>query len=206
MTTEIEKAEKIINDLEEQRECLHARTRLLTEQRKQLAYAANVGDKSAKAKLTAINTEVSLHGTEIENVEFALAEARVRLKAAQQAEAQASNKANALALRELNKKFLELGLIVDDAFADVISASTEMREVLDKMRALGVTSPTHQQFNVLGLIACKTAVMNVPWSAGGREWEFLAPNQRKTFKSIATGWSEMIERQIAERLAEKEAA
>ena len=103
----------------------------------------------------------------------------------------------------MNKKFLELGLIVDDAFADVVSASNEMREVLDKMRALGVTSPTHQQFNVLGLIATKTAVMSVPWSGGGREWEFLAPNQRKSFKTCTIGWSEMIERQVADRLGEK---
>jgi hypothetical protein len=46
--TALEAAEKIVNDLLEQREALHNRTKLLTEQRKKLAYAANVGDKSAR--------------------------------------------------------------------------------------------------------------------------------------------------------------
>ncbi len=202
MPKEIENAERDLNNIEEQREALFSRAKLLSKQREQVAFAAHTGDKAAKARLSEINVEDTSLAANVASVEAALTVARANLKAAQVAEALAADKANALAVRELNKNFLELGLIVDDAFADVISASAEMREVLDKMRALGVTSPTHQQFNVLGLIACKTAVMHVPWSAGGREWDFLAPNQRKTFKSIASGWCEMIERQVAERLGD----
>jgi hypothetical protein len=48
MTTKVEKAEKIINDLEEQRECLHSRTKLLSKQREQISYAAHTGDKTAR--------------------------------------------------------------------------------------------------------------------------------------------------------------
>lgn len=87
---EIEQAEKIVNELEDKRECLHARTRTLTEQRKQLAYAANTGDKAARTKLNAINSEVAHHNHEIENVEFALTEARARLDKAKEAEASVS--------------------------------------------------------------------------------------------------------------------
>jgi hypothetical protein len=201
MTKEIEKAERDLKNLEQQREALFSRARLLSEERDQIAFAAlTANDKRAKERLREINLEDTNLGANLASVEAALTVARVNLADAKVAEAQAADRANALQIRELNKRFLELGLIVDDAFADVISASAEMREVLDRMRALGIASPTHHQFNVLGLIACKTAVMNVPWSSGGREWEFLAPNQRKSFKSIALGWSEMIERQNAQRL------
>jgi hypothetical protein len=199
---DIEKAEKVLRELEEKRECIVHREKTLDKKRQALSYAAETGDKKARSELDAANSESLSNGNNIKSVEAALMVARQNFSDAKAAEAQAVDRTNALQIRELNKRFLELGLIVDDAFADVISASAEMREVLDRMRALGIASPTHQQFNVLGLIACKTAVMNVPWSSGGREWEFLAPNQRKSFKSIALGWSEMIDRQIAQRLGE----
>jgi hypothetical protein len=203
VTKAIEKANRDLASLEEQREAIFSRAKLLRKERDAIAFAAlTANDKKAKERLREINLEDVALSANVASVEAALTVARVNLAEAKAAEAQAVDRANALQIRELNKRFLELGLIVDDAFADVISASAEMREVLDKMRALGVSSPTHQQFNVMGLIACKTAVMNVPWSSGGREWEFLAPNQRKSFKSIALGWSEMIERQIAQRLGE----
>jgi hypothetical protein len=199
---DIEKAEKVLRELEEKRECIVHREKTLDKKRQALSYAAETGDKKARNELDAANSESLSNGNDIKSVEAALTVARQHLSDAKAAELQAADRANALQIRELNKRFLELGLIVDDAFADVISASVEMREVLDRMRALGISAPTHQQFNVMGLIACKTAVMSVPWSSGGREWEFLAPNQRKSFKSIASGWYEMIERQIAQRLGE----
>jgi hypothetical protein len=180
------------------------RTRLLTEQRKQLAYAANVGDKAAKAKLTAINTEVATHGSEIENVEFALMEARARLKAAQQAEAASTDKAKALQLREKLAKFVELGMVLDDCFADFKSAATEMKSVVDDIHKLSCATPDNQLFRVNCDLAFKTAVQGTPfWS---HDFPAMSPANRKTFGSLVKSWSNAIEANIAARLGEKKDA
>jgi septal ring factor EnvC (AmiA/AmiB activator) len=99
MTTEVEVAEKIINDLEEQREALFSRAKLLTKQREQVAYAAQV--KAAKARLKEIDVETLTTGTDIESVEAALLEARSRLNAAKVTEAKATDRERALQLREV---------------------------------------------------------------------------------------------------------
>ena len=55
---------------------------------------------------------------------------------------------------------------------------------------------------VLGTLAVKSFVMQIPWTA--KEWEHLPPGQRKTFKSLVEGWRDMIENNIAARLGETE--
>jgi hypothetical protein len=53
MTTTIEKAERDLNNLEEQREALFSRAKLLSKQRDQIAFAAlTAGDKQSKVKLS----------------------------------------------------------------------------------------------------------------------------------------------------------
>jgi hypothetical protein len=192
--TEVELAEKTIREFEDQKAALHGRTRLLTEQRKTLAYAANSGDKAARGKLNALNSEVSNHRNEIENIEFALTEANVRLTAARAAEGQAADQANALALRDKLAKFRELGEVLDDCFADFKAAATEQKKILDDIHQLGQAAPTAQQYRVLCEIALKTAVQQTPfWS---QDFPAMAPNQRKTFKSIVDAWCGNIEANI----------
>src|SRR5277367_457118 len=119
MTTEFEKANRDLNNLEEQREALFSRAKLLSKQRDQIAFAAlTAGDKHAKARLAEINTEDIGLAANIASVEAALTVARANLNVAQQAEAIAAVKANALALRGKLAQFKELGAVLDDCFAD----------------------------------------------------------------------------------------
>jgi hypothetical protein len=200
ITTAIEKAEKDLNSIEEQREALFSRAKLLSKQREQVAFAAHTGDKAAKARLADINLEEISLGSNIASVEAALTVARANLVNAKAAEAQASDKANALALREKLKKFVELGLILDDCFADFVSAAKEMKITLDDIHSLGQVAPTAQQFKVNADLAFKTAIQSTPfWS---QEMPFLAPNQRKNFRELVSSWSANIEANIAARLGE----
>jgi hypothetical protein len=145
MTT-IEQAETTVADLEIKRHGLIDKGRQLDAERQRVSFAAHTGDKAARVALDKINTQSTIHGSELASIEAAIVEAKQRLASARTAEAKAADRAAAEQLRKLNIRFRELGLIVDDAFADVISASNEMREVLDQMRALGITAPSHQQF------------------------------------------------------------
>jgi hypothetical protein len=119
MTTEvtkaIEKANCDLASLEEQREVLFSRAKLLTKERDQIAFAAlTANDKRARERLKEINTEDTSLGANLASVEAALVVARQNLSDAKAAEAQAADRANALALREKLKRFVELGLILDD--------------------------------------------------------------------------------------------
>ena len=201
MTKEIEKAERDLASLEEQRESLFSRAKLLSKERDQIAFAAlTSNDRKAKDRLREINLEDTSLGANLASVEAALTVARQHLSDAKAAEAQAADRANALALRERLKKFVELGLILDDCFADFVSASKEMKTTLDDIHALGQVAPTAMQFKVNADLAFKTAIQSTPfWS---QDMPFLAPNQRKTFGDLVAAWSANIEANIAQRLGE----
>jgi hypothetical protein len=201
MTTEIEKAERDLNNLEEQREALFSRARLLSKQRSSIAFAAlTAGDKTAKAKLSEINAEDTGLTANIASVEAALVVARSNLAAAKAAEALAGDREQALALRAKLARFKELGEILDDCFADFKSAAIEQKQVLDDIHKLGQAAPTAQQYRVLAEIALKTAIQGTPfWS---QDFPAMAPNQRKSFKNIVDAWCGQIEGQIAARLGE----
>jgi hypothetical protein len=201
MTFDIEKANRDLNNLEEQRNSLFSRAKLLSKERDQIAFAAlTAGDKKAKEKLRDINLEDVGLAANIASVEAALTVARANLKAAQVAEAQASDKANALALRGKLAKFVELGMILDDCFADFKSAALEMKTVVDDIHALGCATPDNQLFRVNCDLAFKTAVQGTPfWS---QDFPALGHSQKKTFKSLVDSWSANIEANIAARLGE----
>jgi hypothetical protein len=202
MTFNIEKANRDLNNLEEQRESLFSRAKLLSKERDQIAFAAlTAGDKKAKEKLRDINLEDVGLAANIASVEAALTVARANLKMAQAAEAQASDRDKALALRGKLQRFKELGEILDDCFADFKSAALEQKQVLDAIHNLGQAAPTAQQYRVLCEIALKTAVQGTPfWS---HDFPAMPPNQRKTFKSVVDAWTAVIEDNIAARLGEK---
>ena len=200
----IEKAERDLNNLEEQREALFSRAKLLSKQREAIAFAALTGDKQAKARLAEINAEDTSHSANIASVEAALTVARANLDAAQRNEAIAADRAAAEQARKLNDEFKEYGADADEALSDAISAILKMIALRDQMAALGITAPSGQQLRINSVVAVKSALQNLPqpWI---NDFEFarLAPSQKKSFKTISQGWGEMIERQIAQRVGEK---
>src|SRR6267142_4787874 len=133
----VEQAEKDIRDLEDQKENILGRSKALAQQRQQISHAAYTGNAKAKQALDKLNAETNLVDLELENIIAAIQEAHRILAAVKQAEAIAADRTNALALREKLKKFVELGLILDDCFADFKSAALEMKTVVDDIHALG---------------------------------------------------------------------
>lgn len=200
--TDVAKCEQAIKLLEDKQRHLVERSVELANERAKLSFDAHANnDQKARSRLDKINLEHATQASEMNSLTEALNEAQARLNVARAAEAMAADRAAALKLREAQKRFTELGLVIDDALADIVSASNEMNDVLNTIHSLGCASPNHNQMRVMGTIAIKTAVMSIPWTA--REWEFLAPNQRKSFRQIVSGWHEMIANNIAARLGEK---
>jgi hypothetical protein len=209
MTKEIEKAERDLNNLEEQREALFSAAKSLSKRRDQIAFAAlTAGDKTSKDKLREINLEDIANAGNIASVEAALTVARANLNTAKAAEAQAADREKAKQIAALNAKLKEELDNADDAFADAISSVLGARDLLAQLHALGVASPTDQLFRINSVTAIKTVIQLLPqpWIS---DFEFarLAPSQKKSFKPLATAWRDQIANQIASRLpSSKEAA
>lgn len=193
---------EVIKGLEDKQKLLVQKTIELTEERNKIAFGAHVeNDPKSRKRLDAINLELATMASEQSSVDAALVEANNRLAIAQRDEALKADRANAEALRAKLNRFVELGLMLDDCVSDFVGAANEMNTVLNDIHALGCPSPNAAQMRVLGTIAVKSFVMQIPWTA--KEWEHLPPNQRKTFANLVTGWRAMIEGNIASRLDEQ---
>jgi hypothetical protein len=204
VTKEVEKAERDLNNLEEQKETLISRAKLLSKERDRIAFAAlTAGDKKAKDRLREINLEdISLDGN-IASVEAALSVARQNLADAQHGEAIAADKAKAEGIAELNTKLKDELDNAGDAFGDAIGSVLSALALLREMRALGLANPTDQLVRINMVTAIKTVIQGLPepWI---RDFEFmrLSPSQKKEFKPLAAGWCTQITNQTAARLGE----
>jgi hypothetical protein len=197
--TNTETATKNLNQLMDQRDQLVARTAKIVADRQAISYAALTGnDKATKEKLRRINDESVLHSAELESVDAALVEATKILNAAQRNEASVADREAAEALRIALSRFAELASILDDCIFDFVGAANEMDVTLGTIHSLGCPSPNVSQLRVLGTLAVKSFVMQIPWTK--KEWEHLAPNERRTFKGLVTSWRAMIESNINARL------
>jgi hypothetical protein len=201
--TDVEKIERFICNFESERESLQGRIVVLSKQRLEIAYAARSGDKASKARLSAIATEISDVTGEVEIVTAAIAEAQLRLQAAQQAEAAAADRINAQKARELQVAFVERLEALDEACVDVGELTTEVKILLSEMRKHGITAPSDAVFRINCIAGLKTMLMTTPWnpvefSSGP---QFLAPGERRSFKKLAEAWNETLTHQLAGRLA-----
>jgi hypothetical protein len=202
---DVEKAERDLNNLEEQRESLFSSAKTLSKQRDAIAFAAlTAGDKASKEKLRNINLEDVGLTANIASVEAALTVARANLAAAKAAEVQAADRAKAEHIAALNAKLKEQLDDADAAFADAMASLFAGKELLTQLHALGITSPTDQLFRINVVTAIKTVIQQLP-SAYINDFEFarLAPSQKKQFKDLAAAWCDQIANQVAARLDEK---
>ena len=162
MTAAIEKAERDLNNLEEQRNALFTRAKLLFKERDQISFAAlTSGDKRAKDRLREINLEDVSLSANLASVEAARKVARANLAEAKAVEAQAANNAKALQIAALKTAFVDNGINAGDALADFVGSIMEMKQQRDEMEALGVKAPTSRQFQVNAIIAIKTVIQHV---------------------------------------------
>jgi chromosome segregation ATPase len=197
---QVEQAEKILGELQDRREELIGRAAKLDTERRALSYAAATGDAAALKKMRGLNDAVVVNNTERETLDVALAEAADRLQVARQQVSRAIDREQAHKLKAAAARLVELGAILDDCWTDIISTSSELRDLVNIIHGLGSPGPNHDQVRVLGANAVKAGLMNTLWA---REFEHIAPHQRCTFASLVNSWSQMIENNVAARLGEQ---
>jgi len=188
--SDVEKAQEVLADLNEQREALVSRGQELEQRRQEIAFKAHTGSKAERAQLDQINSEAITHDYELKSLDSAIAEATKRLAAADQAEASAQDKENARALRAVVDEFVAHAIAIDEAFTVMVTEANALRETLIKIHDLGCAFPSYDQLNSLGARALGTAIMQTPWK---RDFEHLAPSQRQSFPKLASDWAARIE-------------
>jgi DNA repair exonuclease SbcCD ATPase subunit len=200
--TEVAKAEQTLASLEDKRKDLANRAIELDAERQKISFAAHTGDNKARKRLDEINTASANHTSEMQSIDAAIAEANQRLEAAKREAAIVDDRAKAEQLKILIDELGELGTEIDAAFGDAIAHLASLKSVLDKIHALGVPNPSHDQLRVFSTLAMRTVLMQMPYP---REFEIVPPSQRRTFQQMVSGWQVMLLQNIAARL-ETEAA
>lgn len=204
----IEKDVQTLASLQDQRDTLLGRIKILGTQNEQLRRSANAGEKTAKAKIDKINIEASTIGHEIVALEAQIAEVELRLFDARLVLADAATIENANQLAALKKDFIENGINAGDALDDFIGSIKDMIRQRDDMEALGLKAPSARQFHVSLMIAIKTIIQKLPQPMVNelQEWRLLGYPARRTFQSITADWDATITRQFANRLPKKQEA
>src|SRR4029077_6906472 len=99
--------------------------------------------------------------------------------------------ANALEVRKLLASFIEAARDADAGLPEFNNSGGGMRQALTAIHSRGVAFPTHMQLQSLGKYCLLTALNKTPWS---REFEIVAPGQRREFAPLVSQWVETIER------------
>lgn len=184
-------AEKTLADLQTKRAALASRIEQISIERRMVGYEAHAeNDPKAKAKLDKLNTEFATIAGTAESVDGAIAEAHARLAQAQQAEAVAAAKANAVELRKAVQDFRECATDLDAMLADVVECSAAMKTAVARIHALGSPFPSHEQVHALGKFCMLTALQQTIWH---RHFEVIAPRERRSFAALVDQWAASIE-------------
>ncbi|HZC56699.1 MAG TPA: hypothetical protein VE396_11750 [Xanthobacteraceae bacterium] len=199
---ELKKAEATAAQLEAKRIKLIARGVEIGDQRANVSYDAHASDNpKARAKLDAINAEIVVHASELASIEAAQKTAANRIATIKHQLAIAEDQAQARELREAVKVFVAAGEDLDEVLALLVTTSTAWREALYKVHSLGSAFPSDQQVLVLGSAAVSTSLMLTPFK---RDFQHLAPGERRNAADLSRTWAATIERNIKLRLGETE--
>jgi hypothetical protein len=170
--------------------------------RKQASFGAHaLHDPKQRKALADVVDQTIRHETEGRAIADAIDEAKRRLMIAQAYEADVADRAKAGAILELLGSFREAGAEMDDALQTVAEVGKLLPNLLGQLHAAGIRSPNRDQLDALGFQALGTALMATPWA---KRFEHLAPNQRRSFRSLFDTWTAAIESRIRSQLRERD--
>jgi hypothetical protein len=200
-TTDIEKAEAVLADLDSKLIRLKQRGVELGDERSQIALAAHTGDAKARAHLDAVNAQIVTYHSESDSLFDAIKAQEKLVAQAKHEEQSAEARDRALALRNQYKRFVKLADIADEHLRSFVAAAGELKKTMDAIHAINPGSaPTAQQLLVFGEMAVQSQIMGTMWS---RCVSFLPPNQRHAFPKLARGWAEPALRAIDHALGDE---
>ncbi|TPI54744.1 hypothetical protein FJ417_24655 [Mesorhizobium sp. B3-1-7] len=118
----LDAAKRVVEAIAAKQEAANRHSENLAAERARVALAAHTGDAAAKARLDAINVEVSTHGSEMASLAAAIAEARKNVQAAEDRVAEHDIARRTAAAREIASQIIAEAETIDAALAEAAVA------------------------------------------------------------------------------------
>src|SRR5262249_15761010 len=128
---------------------------------------------------------------EARNLDCAVAEAKRRVAAAQDAEARAEEHRVAEELLELSTMKREAGAKADRALKMFVEASNDLKKIVQATNQRGLNNPNSQQLQSLGSRAILGELVNTPYA---KSFEHVAPRERQNLALVSAAWASAIDR------------
>ena len=197
----VAEAERILESLLAKRAELEASAVELNATRETAAFRAHTGD--GEHQLVSVTRAIREHTAEAESLDLAIHAGRNRIMAAKAHEANIADRANASAVLEVCDALEKAGLELGAAAKTFSETSRQVSSLLQQLRSYGITSPSGEQFRILGNQALRTMISASLWS-----WDYpaLPPGDRRDFAALIGGWTQSIRARVRGRIGAKEAA
>jgi hypothetical protein len=195
----LEHAEQTLHALESKQADLTASRASDESEMASVSYEAHTGNEKAAAKLETLRERALRRDLELKNIASAIQVAKEKVALAQAEEAKANEMRIAMEVRGLLKSLRDAGAVCDEALATFAASSNVMKDIIQKMNALGFHHPSSTQFMSLGERAVRGMIVNTPFQRG---FESIALRERKNFNEFVGQWCVSLEREIAQRLGE----
>jgi hypothetical protein len=201
MPDAVNHARKTLAELETKRREIEARQIANTQEREEIAYEAMTGDPKARKRLDQLNREAAAVGLEMTNAESAIATARRRLSAADDAAARAVVRERAEAARPHVKRLREAGKRAKAALRALAEAVGEIESTMTELRGKVPQVPSHglARVNVRRAISSELSLSRL-------EPMVLLPSQRVDFDTLIARYAEGIEQTIGRVIEENQEA
>jgi hypothetical protein len=171
-------------------------------ERAQIAYAAHAeNDPKAIKRLEQLAHDAADIVVEVASVDTAIAEAHRRLDGAKAAQARVAEQERVKKVREVLVAFVECGNELDEIMSDLAEQGALMPHLITQLHGLGVSVPSHNQWDVLGYQSLLTALASTIWH---HRFEHLPPNQRRSCRALTDGWAATIRNSLGEPEQTKE--
>jgi chromosome segregation ATPase len=193
---QVRNARETVASLVSARAALEERAAELQTEREEVAFDAYTGDKAAKKRLDAINSEGIRHQTEAASIEAAMRTAQARLSEAEADQNRAQEAVDAQQALSLLDDLRAEATALDDAVATLLRKYEALKDTTRALRGLGALArPTAELIRVAARRALDAHLM-----FSDLRGEFLAPGERRTFTDLAAVWASGVEAWAAPRL------
>jgi hypothetical protein len=192
-------AERALRELQEKYDRVSAARAEDDREMGRVSLAAHSGDAEASKRLDTVVERMLRRDLELKSITSAIAAAQHNLVEARADEAAADQRRVALEVRSLLKSLRDAGAVCDNALAEFAAGSNAMKEIIQRINALGFHHPSAMQLVSLGERAVRGTLVNSPFA---RAFETIAPRERQNFNDFTGQWLVALEREIAARLGE----
>ncbi|CDX30863.1 hypothetical protein MPLA_140351 [Mesorhizobium sp. ORS 3359] len=118
----LQAAKRVVETIAAKQEAANRHSENLAGERARVALAAHTGDVDARARLDAINVEITTHGSEVASLAAAIAEARQNVQAAEDRVAEQDLARRKQKAREISDEIIAEARKVDIALAEAVIA------------------------------------------------------------------------------------